>query len=78
MLSELPDTAPVDVSVVSRGHAYFAERTIRAIKKAMLSRSASAARRLKPNQRKKARYHAGGAEPPLLRPRNGQDSSAQH
>ena len=59
---------------VTRGHAYFAERTIRTIKEAMLRRIAAGAgrraphagRHLEPNQRKEARYHAGGAEPRLL------------
>ena len=42
---------------VTRGHAYFAKRTIRTIKEAML--------RLKPNQRKEARCQTGGAKPSL-------------
>ena len=60
---------------MTRGHAYFAERTS-TIKKAMLRRIAAGAgrwgphagRHLEPNQRKEARYHAGGAEPRLLYP----------
>ena len=60
----------------TKGHAYFAERTIRTIKEAVAPHSSRsgpagavaphAGRHLEPNQRKEARYHAGGAEPRLL------------
>ena len=45
---------------VTRGHAYFAERTMAG------AVAPHAGRHLEPNQRKEARHHAGGAEPRLL------------
>ncbi|MCR9092564.1 MAG: DDE-type integrase/transposase/recombinase [Proteobacteria bacterium] len=61
---------------VTRGHAYFAERTIRTIKAEAHRRrrgasgavAPHAARHLEPNQREEAQHHTGGARPSLRGP----------
>ena len=53
-----------------QGHAYFAERIIRTIKKAMLRRiAAGAGRRGQWHQRKEARYHRWRQTLPTLTPK---------